>query len=159
MAPLLLLLVLLLPATVHAQRRQVSLEANPVHGTLGYGWARSPSTFIGVEVGFGFPQLDRTLAPEGDDSFMDMLHLGVFVRTNPTQRLTFDARAQAGLAELRGCSGCFPGVFLGTSGAVFWGGRRVKVGPRIKVGMINEQQGNPVIVSLTPIAVHFNYTW
>jgi hypothetical protein len=36
------------------QGRQVSLEANIAHGTLGYGWV-PPTCVTGVELGFGFP--------------------------------------------------------------------------------------------------------
>jgi hypothetical protein len=47
-----------------AQRRQISLEATPVHGALAYGWV-SPQRVVGLELGFGFPQIDRTLVPAG----------------------------------------------------------------------------------------------
>lgn len=158
---LLLVLVLLTAAAadVRAQSRELSLEANPFHGTLGYGWVRSPTLTAGVQVGFGFPQFDRTLAPDGG-SFMDIGHVGVFVRARPTNSIALDGRIQLGIAELEGCSGCFPGLFTGASAGVFWGGRNVKVGPRITAGMINEH-GDPAefVLNLTPVALLFTYAW
>lgn len=157
------LLVLVLLGTVagdvRAQAREMSLEANPIHGTLGYGWVRSSGLTAGLQVGFGFPQLDRTLAP-ADESFLDITHLGVFLRGNPARSITLDGRIQVGLAELRGCSGCLPGVFTGASAGVFWGWRHVKVGPRITAGVINEH-GDPAefVANLTPVALLFTYDW
>lgn len=156
---LLLALLVFTGADLGAQRRQLSLELNPVHGTLGYGWAVAPTRLVGVEVGFGFPQLDRTLAP-ADESLIDILHVGGFVRSNPSKAVTLDGRARVGLAELRGCSGCLPGVFTAVSGAAFFGGRHVKVGPRMTAGVIKEN-GDPTsfVLNLTPVAVLVSYTW
>lgn len=155
----LLALLVLASADLGAQRRQLSLELNPVHGTLGYGWTVAPTRFVGVELGFGFPQLDRTLAP-ADESLMDVLHVGAFVRSNPAKSVTFDGHAQVGLAELRGCSGCLPGVFTAVSGAAFFGGKHLKAGPRLTAGVINEH-GDPAafVLNLTPLAVLLSYTW
>jgi hypothetical protein len=59
------LVALAVPATgAEAQRRQISLEATPVHGALAYGWV-SPQRVVGLELGFGFPQIDSTLVPAG----------------------------------------------------------------------------------------------
>jgi hypothetical protein len=155
----LLALLVLTGADLSAQRRQLSLELNPVHGTLGYGWNVAPTRLVGVEVGFGFPQLDRTLAP-ADESFIDFLHVGGFVRSNPTKSVALDGHVQFGLAELRGCSGCLPGVFTAVSGAAFFGSRHLKVGPRLTAGVIKED-GNPssFVLNLTPVAVLLSYTW
>ena len=154
-----LALLVLAAADLSAQRRQLSLELNPVHGTLGYGWNVAPTRLVGVEVGFGFPQLDRTLAP-ADESLIDILHVGGFVRSNPSKSVAFDGLAQLGLAELRGCSGCLPGVFTAVSGGAFFGGRHLKVGPRLTAGVIKEN-GDPssFVLNLTPVAVLLSYTW
>lgn len=156
---LLLPLLLLTTADLAAQRRQVFLEFNPVHGTIGYGWALSPTRFAGVEVGFGFPQLDRTLVPS-DESFLDIAHVGAFLRVNPSSSVTLDGRFQLGLAELEGCSGCLPGVFTGVSGGAFFGGDRFKVGPRLTAGAMKES-GDPAefVLNLTPVAALFTYSW
>jgi hypothetical protein len=156
---LLLALLALASADLGAQRRQLSLELNPVHGTLGYGWTVAPTRFVGIEVGFGFPQLDRTLAP-ADESLMDVLHVGAFVRSDPAKSLTLDGRAQVGLAELRGCSGCLPGVFTAVSGAAFFGSKYLKAGPRLTAGVIREHgDATTFVLNLTPVEVLLSYAW
>jgi hypothetical protein len=156
---LLLALLALAGSDLCAQHRQLSLELNPVHGTLGYGWTVAPTRFVGVEVGFGFPQLDQTIAPAGE-SLMDVLHVGAFVRSDPAKSVTFDGRVQAGFAELRGCSGCLPGGFTAVSGAAFFGGRYLKAGPRLTAGVIKEND-DPAsfVLNLRPVEVLLSYTW
>jgi hypothetical protein len=46
-----------------AQRNEVTVEASVLRGTVGYARALGPRTLLGGEVGFGFPQIDRTLSP------------------------------------------------------------------------------------------------
>ena len=145
-------------AELTAQSRELSLEANPVAGTLGYGWAKPSGMTVGLTFGFGFPQLDRTLAPDGE-SFLDITHVGAFVRGHPARSITLDGRVQVGLAELRGCSGCMPGFFTGVSGGVFWGGRNVKIGPRIAAGAIREGRQTDLVVNLTPVALLLTVDW
>ena len=153
MALLVLVILGTAAADVRAQDREISLEANPFHGTLGYGWVKSPALTAGVQFGFGFPQIDRTLVPD-DESFQDIMHVGVFVRGRPTSSIALDGRIQFGFAELRGCSGCLPGLFTGASAGVFWGGRRVKIGSRITAGVINEHIGPAaIVVNFTPVAL------
>ena len=156
---LLLALLALAGSDLCAQRRQLSLEVNPVHGTLGYGWTVAPTRFVGVELGFGFPQLDRTLTP-ADGSLMDVLHVGAFVRSTAAKSVTLDGRVQAGFAELRGCSGCLPGGFTAVSGAAFFGGRYLKAGPRLTAGVIKEND-DPAsfVLNLRPVEVLLSYTW
>jgi hypothetical protein len=48
-------------AAVRAQR-QVSLELTPFHATIGLGKRRSATTIAVGEMGFGFPQLDKTIS-------------------------------------------------------------------------------------------------
>ncbi len=156
---LLLSLLLLTSADLAAQRRQIFIEFNPVHGTIGYGWELSPTRFAGVEVGFGFPQLDRTVVPS-DESFLDIAHVGAFLRVNPSDAIMLDGRVQLGLAELEGCSGCLPGVFTGISGGAFFGGRRFKVGPRLTAGAMKEGgELAELVLNLTPVAAVFTHTW
>jgi hypothetical protein len=157
-AVLVLLLTLSAPGA-GAQRRQLSLELHPIHATLGVGWATAPERTIGFEAGFGFAQLDRTLVPS-EETLLDFLHLGLFLRTQPTRMLSLDARVQSGLAELRGCSGCFPGVLTALSGGLFLGGRNVKLGSRLSAGVIKEA-GVPstFVLNLRPVAVLLTHRW
>jgi hypothetical protein len=155
----LLLALALMAAPARAQGRELALEANPFHGTISYGWSAGPDRFVGVEVGIGVPQLDRTFVP-ADDALVDFAHVGVFLRTRLTPAITLDRRVQLGLAGLDECSGCLPGVLGALSAGIFWGGRHLKVGPRLTAGVIAEM-GNPAtaVVNLTPIAVLFTYAW
>jgi len=156
---LLLALLAVTGAELGAQRRQLSLEVTPVHGTLSYGWSMGPDRFVGFEAGFGFPQIDRTLVPAGE-SFMDILHVGAFVRSDPTKSVVADGRLQVGFAELRGCSGCLPGLFTAVSGGAFLGGKHVKAGPRLTMGVIREHgDETSLVLNLTPIAALFSYAW
>jgi hypothetical protein len=149
------------PVAAYAQARQLSLEANPIHGTAGYSRERSPGVYVGLEVGFGFPQLDRTLHPSsGDLELLDIMHIGAFVRREPSRSVALDARIQVGLGELDGCSDCFLGLLTGVSGGAFWGGKNVKVGTRIMGGTIKEFN-HPVawVVRWTPVAGLITYRW
>ena len=156
----LLVLALVCPlGNLGAQRRQISLEINPVHATLGLGWATARDNVVGVELGFGFPQLDRTLVPD-DEDLIDFAHVGAFVRSNRSRMVTFDGRAQIGLAELRGCSGCLPGLLGAVSGGVFVGGKVAKVGARLTSGIIKERnEPSTFVLNLTPIAGLFTFAW
>lgn len=146
-------------ADASAQRRELSLEANPFHGTLGYGWYRSPDRVMGIQVGFGFPQLDRTIVPD-DESLLDIMHVGLFMRAKPTRSVALDGRVTIGLAELRGCSGCFPGAMAAVSGGAFWGGRNVKVGMRVTTGVVNDDRHPPeFVLNVTPVALLFTHAW
>jgi hypothetical protein len=155
------LLLLLGAGDATAQRRQISLEATPVHGAIGYGWVAS-GRVTGIELGFGFPQVDRTLTPS-DHDLLDIIHIGVFMRSPPARPITADGRLAVGLGELDGCSGCFPGAVLSASGGAFWGTRHVKIGPRVTTGWITEHGGTDsasgFFLYLRPVAVLFNYAW
>jgi hypothetical protein len=154
--------VLAIAASSAAAQRQFSIEATPVHGSIGYGWAVSPTRFAGVEVGIGVPQIDRTLVPSRDvggvedagPSFTNFAHIGAFLRGTPASFLTLDAGARIGLAELDGCSGCVPGAFAGATASAFVGWRRVKFGGRLLGGVIRESgRQSEWIVNLTPFAL------
>jgi hypothetical protein len=153
----LLMMQTIVPNAVSAQQRQLSLEANPVHGTLAYGWPSGSSRWFGVEVGFGFPQLDRTLNV-GGASLIDFVHVGVFKRVEPSRNFAIDGRWQLGLAELRGCSGGLPGLFTGLSSGALVGGRRAKIGTRLTAGLIKEQSDpTTFVLNWTPLAALFSF--
>lgn len=151
----------LLPAAAPAQRNQLGLEANPFHGTLSYARQTAPGWHVGVQVGFGFPQVDRTLAPEEGD-FFDLLHLGPFVRVEPSDHLAMDLGLRVGAGDLRECeaSDCWPGLYTGASAAVMVGWRRFKVGPRLTAGWIDEPaHPRTGFASLSPVNFLFVHGW
>jgi hypothetical protein len=160
-ALLALLVLAAMPGRAEGQRRQISLEATPFHGALAYGWV-SPQRVVGVELGIGFPQVDRTLVPSEHD-MLDITHVGVFARTPPGRPVTFDGRLAVGVGELDGCIGCFFGGVVSASGGAFWGGRHVKIGPRVTTGWISEHGGpdsaSGFFLHLRPVALLFTYTW
>jgi hypothetical protein len=147
-----LFILLSVPAPLAGQH--YSLEANPIHGTAGYGWQRGEQTVVGVQIAFGFPQLDRKLVPDDEEDLVDFAHVGVFARYRPSNVVAVDGALRLGLAELYGCSGCLPGILSAISGGVFVGGRNVKVGARLTGGVIAEDGGGTnFVVNLTPFAL------
>lgn len=149
-----------------AQRHHLTLEATPVHGTLGFGWAVGAHRFAGIELGVGVPQIDRTLIPDddrnvdGDPSFLNLAHLGGFLRFTPAGPLAADLRAMVGIATFDGCSDCLPGGYLGGSAGAFVGWRHVKFGARLIAGVVKEGS-NPSrgFVNLTPFAILVLIDW
>jgi hypothetical protein len=150
---------------VKAQGRHLSLEATPFHGTLGMAWQRSGGALAGISIGFGFPQFDYTLVPaepdeEGDDDFLQIAHIGLFVRVAPSPFVHVDADVRLGIGELHGCSGCFPGLVYAASVSPMVGWKRLKVGPRVLAGWIKEG-GDPTtgILNVTPLAARYTISW
>lgn len=154
-----LVLLAVFPAGTLAQDRLLSVEFTPIHGTLGYGWSTGGGRHMGVDLGFGVPQLDRTLSPS-DESLVDFFHLGLFLRSPPPASVGLDGRVQLGFASLDGCSGCLPDAFAALSGAAFWGGERMKVGARLTAGVIRKAGAPPrFVLNLTPLAGLFTHVW
>jgi hypothetical protein len=156
-----LLCFLLLPVPVCAQCSQLALEANPFRGTLSYARQSAPGWHVGMEVGFGFPQIDRTLFPEEGD-FFDLFHLGPFLRFSPSEHASVDLGLRLGVADLHECgaSDCWPGLYAGASAAFMVGWRSFRIGPRVTAGWIRES-GEPTtgFVSLAPVNLLVLYSW
>lgn len=158
-----------LPA--RAQNREVTLEASVLRGALGYARHVSPTTLLGVELGLGFPQFDRTLEPPGDEAtgtpdFEEFLHLAALVRVRPASSLEIDTGLRASIADLWECtaSDCWPAVFGGAYVQPMVGGRRLKVGARVTAGWIAEgMEGGPdsstFVVGLNPFIVRLTLPW
>jgi hypothetical protein len=149
-----------------AQRHQLTLEATPVHGTVGFGWAVGAHHFAGIELGIGVPQIDRTLLPdgpvdvEGKPTFLNLAHIGGFLRFTPASLLAADLRAMAGIAALDGCSDCLPGGYLGAGAGAFIGWRNVRFGSRVIGGVIKEgSRPSRGFVNFTPFAILLLVEW
>jgi hypothetical protein len=128
-----------------AQRNEVTLEASVVRGALGYARHASPKVLFGFEVGFGFPQFDRTLSPKqdpdtGSPDFEEYLHIAPFVRFKANHNFEIDAGLRASIADLWPCdaSDCLPAIFAGAYVQPMVGWRRIKVGARLTAGEIWE---------------------
>jgi hypothetical protein len=149
-----------------AQRHQLTLEATPVHGTIGFGWAVGAHRFAGIELGIGVPQIDRTLLPDepldvdGKPTFLNLAHIGGFLRFTPASLLAADLRAMAGIAALDGCSDCLPGGYLGAGAGACIGWRNVRFGSRVIGGVIKEgSRPSRGFVNFTPFAILLLVEW
>jgi hypothetical protein len=160
-----------LAAPAHAQQNEVTIEASVIRGAVGYARRVSPTTLVGVEAGFGFPQIDRTLTPtnddpEGEPDFEEYLHAAVFVRVKPTHRFEVDAGLRGSVADLWACtaSDCWPAVFGGAYVQPMIGGSRIKVGARLTAGWIadSEERGpdsSTFVVGLNPFILRLTLPW
>lgn len=153
--------LMLLAQPITAQRNQLSLEANPFRGTLGYARQSAAEWHAGVSIGFGFPQVDRTLAP-ADGDFLDLFHLSPFVRFSPSVNAAYEAGLRLGFGDLHPCRGsdCLPGLYYGVSGAALFGWRSFKVGPRLTAGVMREG-GEPAtgFLGLSPVNLLVTHSW
>jgi hypothetical protein len=158
------------PADASAQRNQVTLEASVFRGALGYAWRVAERAHIGVEAGFGFPQIDRTLVPEqdarGEPDFEEYLHGALFVRVAPSEHVEMDVGARASIVDVWECgaSDCWPVGFLGVYAQPMVGWRRVKFGIRLTGGWAGETApGRPDgwtgIVALNPLIARVSLAW
>ena len=170
-----LVLALVVTAPLAAQQRhELTLEGSFVRGTLGYAWARTDRIFIGVEAGFGFPQIDRTLVPEQDSlgapDFEEYLHIAPFVRYKANQNVEIDAGIRAAIADLWPCdaSDCWPALFGGVYVQPMFGFRKFKIGGRLTAGVITEgepdtrtRQGDKStgVVSISPFLLRATFPW
>jgi hypothetical protein len=156
--PTLLLLLLLLPSALSAQgRHEFTLDFRPFAGLAAYAWQLSPGTYFGLGLGGGIDELDFTLVPfEGGVSndefhqFEEIAHASAFVRRKAGTHWDFDVGARAGIGEVRSCmvSDCLPGWFFGGYANVFWGSSRWKVGPRIIVAQVHDDDNGDTVVHL-----------
>ena len=150
------------PATSTGQAKQVSLEANPWRGTIGYARQVAEGWYLGGEVGLGIPQIDRTLAPTGhNEDFFDIFHIGPTARYKPDDRLLVIGTLRFGLADLQECSGdCFPGGYIASSVGFFLGWHSLKFGARAVVGRIwKSSQPATGFLSVSPINVVWVHYW
>jgi hypothetical protein len=163
------LLAIATPAA--AQRNQVTIDASVIRGTVGYARAIKPKTYAGIEIGFGFPQIDRTFSPSPDSTgspdFEEYLHVGVFVRVAPSANFEVDAGIRAAIADLWSCgaSDCWPAPFVGAYVQPMAGWQKFKVGPRLVAGWINEteaglnNEGGTGVVALNPFTARLTLPW
>lgn len=167
-------LLSLFPPEVPGQERprepgEFTIEASPFRGSVGWARAVAPGRLLGLELGVGVPQVDRTLHPGkgrrsdttvDDPAFEELLHLGAFLRLRPHSRMEVDAGLRVGLADLWECtaSDCWPAGWAGGYLQPMVGGDRWKVGTRLVAGRVGEaEEGGPdsatFAVALTPLVV------
>ena len=118
-------------------RNEFGVETTPFHGTLSY--ARGPRSDVraGFEAGFGFPQIDVSLAPNGH-SFAQIAHVGVFGRFASTNAVQLDLGVRAGLSDVRDMGADdFPDPYAALSGALLYGKGRLTSAPGYRQGMLS----------------------
>ena len=163
-------LLLLCSSPALAQGHEATLEGSFVRGAVGYARDVRPDVMAGIEVGFGFPQLDRTLRPEQNDQggpdFEEYLHVGLFVRLARSEHLEVDVGLRGAVADLYECgsSDCLPVLFGGAYVQPMVGWRRLKFGPRLTAGWIRETEpgepdGSTGVVALSPFTARFTIAW
>jgi hypothetical protein len=154
-------------------RNEFTFDVTPIRGTMGYARALSPTRLAGLEVGFGAPQVDRTLhPPDGPDpetttddpDFEEFLHLGAFLRVRPRSAFEVDTGLRVGVADLWECtaSDCWPSLFAGAYLQPMLGGQRWKVGARLVAGWIGEsreggQDSSTFTVALSPLVLRVTF--
>ena len=148
------------PTRAAAQtRNHLAIEATPFHGTLSY--ARGPESDVraGIEVGFGFPQIDVTLAP-GRHEFTQIAHVGVFGRFAAAKALQLDLGVRAGFSDVRDLGADdFPDPYAAATSALVYGKGRFTVGARLSAGYAFPY-GDPItfVAGVSPI-VRYTLSW
>jgi hypothetical protein len=160
-----------LASPIRAQRHQLTVEGSVFRGAVGYARHVSARSLLGVEAGFGFPQIDRTLEPPRDEAtgepgFEEYLHVAAFLRHAPGEHFEVDAGARAALADLWSCraSDCWPVPFGGGYLQPMAGWRNVKLGVRLVAGWAGEGEDagpneNTFVVALNPLIVRATFRW
>jgi hypothetical protein len=164
-----LLVPALAPPPLWAQRRQpdtvLSLDTDVLGGALSYARAEGPGRYRGVEAGIGDAFLHGGLVSGRhfeDTELFELLHAAVFRRWVPSDRLSADVGARASVFVHVHASGDGPGLplFAGVYANAMVGGRRLKVGPRVLVGMFSEgSSARGFGVYLVPLSVRFSFGW
>jgi hypothetical protein len=145
-----------------AQRRQVTIDLRPIAGAVAYAWPVAPGRLLGVEAGFGFPQVEQTLTPRGEGfgDFEEYLHLAMFLRLVRSERVEGDVGLRASVADVTTCqtSDCLPGLFGGAYASAFYGRRRVKVGAMVMAGRATEPGGRgATVVNVSPLVLRVKF--
>lgn len=157
-------------APLSAQSNQVTIEASVIRGAIGYARAIGDRVHAGVELGFGFPQIDRTLIPEQDEfggpDFEEYLHAALLVRFAASEHFEVDGGIRGAIVDVWECgaSDCWPVGFAGVYAQPMAGWRRFKLGVRLTAGWAGETEpGRPDgwtgVVAFNPFIARFTLPW
>ena len=149
------LAALLLPAAAAAQgAREFTFDFRPFAGMVAYAWRTAPGTYIGIGLGGGIDELDKTLSPDSESEafhkFEQLAHASMFVRRKAGTHWDLDLGARLGIGDVREClaSDCWPGWFAGAYASAFFGGSRWKVGPRLVWARVNDSDQSDNVLYL-----------
>ena len=142
-------LLFLVPVMANAQTaaREFTVDLRPFSATLSLAWRAAPATYLGIGLGGGIDEFDRTLSPDPESrdftTLEQLLHVNAFVRQKPSAKLDLDLGARAGIGGVRRCyvSDCWPGLYFGICASAMWGGRHFKLGPSLFWVRVREIDG------------------
>jgi hypothetical protein len=166
-------LSLLAPTTAAAQqpaRSEVTIDAIVFGGAVGYARQATPTVMLGAEFGIGVPQVVFTLqpptGPDGEPELVELLHVALFARFRPTNRLSLDVGARGGMADLYSCtvSDCWPASMMGVYAQPMFGGGRFKVGSRVSGVVVGESRhggrdSSTFAIGVTPVVFRLAIPW
>jgi len=150
------------PTGMTTPRDHITVDLRPIAATVGYARRVAPARLVGFEAGFGFPQIEQTLAPRGEGfrDFEEYLHLGLFVRFVRSERVESDVGVRVSVADVTSCdaSDCLPGLFGGAYASAFYGRRRLKVGALVATGRARAPGGRgSTVVNVSPLIVRLKF--
>jgi hypothetical protein len=131
--------------------RELTLDVRPWSADVGIAWRIGGAHLAGFTAGGGADDLNRTFVPDvrpTDPAYVTLeqiVRLGPFYRYDQGGRVSVDVGLRAALGGVRGVSGS-PGVVTGVHAAVFYGGRRIRVGPRVFVGAARDGSSTETVV-------------
>ena len=128
------------PAALRAQTHEVDVDVIPVTGSLTYAWQHAAGRYWGVLAGIGWDEFGITVKPDQDDpgfhELEQILFIGGMHRWR-TARLDIDVGVRLGLGDVR-TTGDLPSPYYAVYGSALWGGRRVRIGPRLFVARVHD---------------------
>ncbi|HXF59781.1 MAG TPA: hypothetical protein VN539_08145 [Candidatus Saccharimonadales bacterium] len=143
---LLCALALLLPGAALA-KGQWTLTAAPLSLSLGHAWQTGPTHSVGLDVGAGVDALTFMVVGRSseqqrsdEDRPADVIHLEIFSRSEPSGGFQLDVGARGSIYLQASSNDLNGGVFAGAYMEPMWGGRNVKVGPRLAAGVFTEDR-------------------
>ena len=177
------LLLLHLPLCAGAQVRQpdtvFSVDVDWMGGALNYARERGPGRYWGVGAGIGGSFTSRMLwsgrhfADEKGPSYqprdgatdkelIEILHVEVFRRWVPSDRWSYDIGLRASAMLHSDSSDDDPALplFAGAYAGFMVGSQRLKVGPRVLVGLFSEGTGTREFgIYLVPLSGRVSLGW
>lgn len=158
-------------------RNQLSLTGHVGGLTVGYARGVAPGRLVGGELGIGGDWTSLMLLggphfgewitygerdAAGNEQLFELGHVGAFLRGLEGERWTWDAglRASAFLHFDDSDDDPGGGLFVGAYGTLLVGWSRVKLGPRVQIGLFTEGRGtNELGIYLAPLTGRVTVGW
>ena len=145
------------------QRHQLTFEAWPNRGAVGYARAVAPRLHVGGEFGVGLGTDTRVLVPRGEESRGELVSVAAFARFSQplstrwtTAWLVSDVGARAAIADLEPLLPTLLGAYV----QPMVGSRHVSVGPRLVAGWVQPGDGDGYFALLfVPLSLRLTLDW